>query len=77
MNSLNRFIRNGSREENGVDDRLMLRVGGRQLDADRLAVADDDLVEDLVEVVDGKADVRIRHLFGVTLSERERSFTFK
>ena len=73
MDSLDRFVRNGRGEENGVDDRLVLRVGGRQLDADGLAVADDDLVEDLVKVVNRKADVRISHLFRVTLSDkRER-----
>ncbi len=73
MDSLDRFVGNGRGEENSVDDRLVLGVGGRQLDADGLAVADDDLVEDLVKVVNRKADVRISHLFRVTLSDkRER-----
>jgi hypothetical protein len=73
VDSLDRFVGNGRGEENSVDDRLVLGVGGRQLDADGLAVADDDLVEDLVKVVNRKADVRISHLFRVTLSDkRER-----
>ncbi len=77
MYPLDGFVGNGRREENGVDDRLVLRVGGRQLDADGLAVADDDLVEDLVKVVNRKADVRISHLFRITLLNRKRKYSFR
>ena len=40
----------------------------RQLDADALAVPDDEVVKDLVKVVDGEGDVGVGHLLRVPLA---------
>ena len=47
----------------------MLGIGGRELDADGLTISNDNFAEDLIEVVDGEADVRVRHLLGIALKK--------
>ena len=66
VDSLHGLVGDAGAEEDDVDAAGV--VAGGELDAEALAVAHHDVVEHVLEVVDGEADVRVRHLLDLALT---------
>ena len=66
VHALHGLVGHACAEEDDVD--ALGVVPGGELDAETLAVPDDDVVEHVLEVVDGEADVRVGHLLALGLA---------
>lgn len=62
---LERVVSDGSQEDDSLDGSSS--IARHQLDANHLAVPDEDVAEHFVEVVHHETDVRIGHLLAVSL----------
>ena len=66
VHPLHGLVGHACAEEDDVD--ALGVVPGGELDAEALSVPDDDVVEHVLKVVDGEADVRVGHLLALALA---------